>query len=232
MVEAKQKRELDKKTVGEFAAQLVKDGMVIGLGTGSTTAYAIKKIGERIKEEKIRVLGVATSHQTEILAASSGIPITTLAEHSTLDLTIDSADQVDRKLQLIKGGGAAHTKEKIIALSSKRFIVIVDESKVVKVLNRAVPLEVIPFARVFVEKQILKLGGKPSLRIAAASEKAGPIITDNGNFIIDADFGEIHDAKKLEFKLNQIAGIVENGLFTMDKEVYVGRNGKVIQLKK
>lgn len=225
-----QKRELDKKAVGEFAAQLVEEGMIIGLGTGSTTAYAIKKIGERIKEEKIRVLGVATSYQTEILAASVGIPITTLAEHSTLDLTIDSADQVDHKLQLIKGGGAAHTKEKIVALSSKRFIVIVDESKVVKVLNRAVPLEVIPFARVFVEKQISKMGGKPRLRIAGASSKAGPVITDNGNFIIDADFGEIRDAKRLESQLNQIAGIIENGLFTMDKEVYVGRDGKVVQL--
>lgn len=225
-------KELDKKIAGEFAAQLVEDGMVIGLGTGTTTAYAIRKIGERIRKEKICIMGVATSHQTEILASETGIPLTTLAEHPSLDLTIDGADQVDPNLHLIKGGGAAHTKEKIVALSSKRLIVVVDESKVVRVLSRAVPLEVIPFARAFVEKQVARLGGKASLRIASASEKAGPVISDNGNFIIDADFGKIRDARKLELKLNEIEGIIGHGIFTMENEVYVGRKGEVMPLKR
>ena len=227
----KEKRELDKKIVGEFAAKLVKDGMVIGLGTGSTTAYAIKKIGGRIRREKISVLGIATSHQAEMMALSSGIPLTTLEEHPVVDLTIDGADQVDPNLHLIKGGGGAHTKEKIVALASKRFVVVVDERKVVKVLSRAVPLEILPFARAFVEKQIARLGGSAHLKMAKA-EKAGPIISDNGNFIVDADFGEIRDAKKLDRDLNQIEGIIAHGVFTIKNEVYIGKNGKVVQLKK
>ncbi len=208
-----------KQAAGEHAARLVKNGMVVGLGTGSTTAYAIKELGRRITDG-LQILGVPTSYQSAFLAAECGIPSTTLDEHPVLDMDIDGADQVADFIA-IKGGGAAHTREKIVALSSNNFVVVVDESKCVDILNHPVPLEVLPFARKLVIKQVAQIGGKAEVRMGV--NKDGPVISDSGNFIIDADFGAIDDPVSLDEKLSQITGIVEHGIFTKVDTVLVGK---------
>ncbi|MDO9097200.1 MAG: ribose-5-phosphate isomerase RpiA [Candidatus Methanoperedens sp.] len=215
-----------KQTAGELAAQLVKDGMVVGLGTGSTVAYAIKELGRRVASG-LKILGVPTSYQSAFLAAENGIPLTTLDEHPVLDIAIDGADQI-AKFIAIKGGGAAHTREKIVALSAKKFIVVVDSSKVTDVLNLPVPLEVLSFARKLVEKQVAGLGGKVKLRMGV--NKDGPVISDNGNFIMDADFGEIYDPASLDKALSQCTGIVEHGLFTKVDVVYIGKKDGSVEI--
>ena len=213
-----------KQAAGESAAQLVKNDMVIGLGTGSTTAYAIKELGKRVADG-LEILGVPTSYQSAFLAAGCGIPLTTLDEHPVLDIDIDGADQI-ADFTAIKGGGGAHTREKIVAMSSGKFVVVVDESKVADVLNHPVPLEVLPFAHKLVIKQLADLGGKAKLRMGV--NKDGPVISDNGNFIMDADFGTIEDPADLGEKLSQCAGIVEHGIFTEVDMIYVGKkNGSV-----
>ncbi|HEY9205842.1 MAG TPA: ribose-5-phosphate isomerase RpiA [Candidatus Methanoperedens sp.] len=208
-----------KQAAGEHAARLVKNGMIVGLGTGSTTAYAIKELGRRIADG-LQILGVPTSYQSAFLAAECGIPLTTLDEHPVLDMDIDGADQVADFIA-IKGGGAAHTREKIVALSSNNFVVVVDESKCVDILNHPVPLEVLPFARKFVIKRVADIGGKAEIRMGI--NKDGPVISDNGNFIIDADFGVMDDPISLDEKLSQITGLVEHGIFTKVNTVLVGK---------
>ncbi len=215
-----------KQAAGEHAAQLVKNDMVVGLGTGSTAAYAIKELG-RLVSEGLEILGVPTSYQSAFLATECGIPLTTLEEHPVLDIDIDGADQV-AGFTAIKGGGAAHTKEKIVALSSKRFALVVDESKCSDILNHPVPLEVLPFARQLVVKQIAELGGKAELRMGI--NKDGPVISDNGNFIIDADFGEIDEPTTLDKKLSQCTGVVEHGIFTKVDVIYIGKNDGSVEI--
>ncbi len=216
-----------KQAAGEKAAHLVKTNMVVGLGTGSTTAYAIKELGRRVASG-LKILGVPTSYQSAFLAAENGIPLTTLDEHPVLDIAIDGADQI-AKFAAIKGGGAAHTREKIVALSAKKFVVVVDESKVADILNHPVPLEVLPFARKLVEKQVAKLGGKAQVRMGDKTPylntgtKDGPVISDNGNFIMDADFGEIDDPVSIDGELSQCVGVVEHGIFTKLDAVYIGK---------
>ena len=161
-----------KVTAGECAAGLVEDGMVVGLGTGSTTAYAIKELGRRVAEG-LDILGIPTSYQSSFLGAQNGITLTTLDEHPEIDLDIDGADQISG-FTAIKGGGAAHTREKIVALSSKKFVVVVDESKCSDILSHPVPIEVLPFALKLVIKQLAELGGKAELRIGV--RKDGPVI--------------------------------------------------------
>lgn len=209
-----------KKAAGEQAAAIVEDGMVVGLGTGSTAAFAIEALGRRIKAG-LHIKGIPTSYQSEMLAVNCGIPITSLAQVPLVDLALDGADQVDRNLYVIKGGGAAHTNEKIIACSARRFIVLVDHKKVVDILDHAVPLEVIPKALALVTRQVNELGGKPVLRMAV--KKDGPVITDNGNFVVDADFGQINDPESLAVKLSGCIGVIEHGIFDNVHEVYVGR---------
>lgn len=208
-----------KKIAGESAVNLVKNGMVVGIGTGSTVYWTIKKLGNLVKNG-LEILGVPTSYQTEILAIECEIPLTTLAEHPDLDIAIDGADQVDSNLNAIKGGGAAHTREKVVACSAKKLVLVVTKEKVVPKLNHFVPLEVLPYARPLVEKQIKKLGGNPILRLGKS--KYGPVITDNGNFIIDAHFGIIKEVKKLDNALSKCVGIVEHGIFTNADEVHIG----------
>lgn len=210
-----------KKLVGHEAAKLVNDGDVIGLGTGSTTHYFIEKLGDRMKKEELKILGIPTSYQSFFLARNWGIPLTTLEEHD-LDLAVDGADEVDPHLNLIKGGGAAHTLEKIVDASAEKFVVVVDESKIVKKLGAfPVPVEVIPQALRAVEEQVKKMGGAPKLRMA--QRKDGPVITDNGNLVVDIDFGLIEQPGELEIRLNSIPGVVENGIFTgMADKVIVG----------
>jgi len=223
-----------KQAAGEKAAQLVKNNMVVGLGTGSTTAYAIKELGRRVASG-LKILGVPTSYQSAFLAAESGIPLTTLDEHPVLDIAIDGADQI-AKFAAIKGGGAAHTREKIVAQSAKKFVVVVDESKVADVLDRPVPLEVLPFARKLVEKQVAELGGKTHVRLGDKTPylntgtKDGPIISDNGNFIMDADFGKINDPLSLDNALSRCTGIVEHGIFTRVDAVYTGKKDGSVEI--
>ena len=218
-----------KKRVGYEAAKLVKDGDVVGLGTGSTTHYFIEKLGLRIKNEEITILGVPTSYQSFFLGRDSGIQITTLEEHD-VDIAVDGADEVDPKLNLIKGGGAAHTIEKIVDESAKKFVVIVDGSKIVNELGRfPVPVEVIPQATRTVKEHLLNMGGIPQLRMA--ERKDGPVVTDNGNFIYDVKF-TIKNPKKLEIELNTIPGVVENGIFSqIVDEVIVGRDTGIEYIK-
>ena len=215
-----------KQAAGEKAAQLVKDNMVVGLGTGSTTAYAIKELGKRAASG-LKILGVPTSYQSAFLAAENGIQLTTLDEHPMLDMDIDGADQI-ANFAAIKGGGAAHTREKIVAQSAKKFVVVADESKVAEVLNHPVPLEVLPFARKLVVKHVAELGGKAVVRMGV--NKDGPVISDNGNFILDADFGEIADPASLDKELSQCTGIVEHGIFTKVDVVYIGKKDGSVEV--
>lgn len=221
-----------KRNAALEAVKHVKDGFVIGLGSGSTAAYAIEAIGDRIKKEKLRIYGVPTSYQAFTLAVKHKIPITTLEEHPILDLTIDGADQIDEKLNLIKGMGGALAREKIVASASKKLIIVADESKKVKILgekNHPVPIEALPFAVPFVTRKIKEIGGSSLLR--EGTKKVGPVITDNGNVIIDAYFGLIQEPKELEQKLKFIPGIAETGLFIkMANVAYIGKRSGIEKL--
>lgn len=203
-----------KQEVGKAAAQRVKSGSIIGLGTGSTTAYAIEFIGERLKNGEIKdIKGIPTSFQASVLAKKFGIPLTTLDEVDHIDIAIDGADEVDPNKNLIKGGGAAHTREKIVDSLAQEFIVVVDSSKIVDRLGSTflLPVEVLPMAMTPVMRAIQKLGGKPELRMGV--KKAGPVITDQGNLVIDVKFDSIDNPAELEKTLNNIPGVLENGLF-------------------
>jgi len=223
-----------KRNAASEAVKHVKDDFVIGLGSGSTAAYAIEEIGNRIKREKIRVSAVPTSYQAFMLAVEHGIPITTLEEHPTLDLTIDGADQIDDELSLIKGMGGALAREKIVASASKKLVIVADERKKVKFLgesNHPVPIEVIPFATPIVMHRIKEMGGKPFLR--ESNKKVGPVITDNGNIIIDVNFGLVYEPAELNHKLKGIPGVVETGLFVkMADLIYLGERSGVRKLEK
>jgi ribose 5-phosphate isomerase A len=223
-----------KRNAALEAVKHVENGFVIGLGSGSTVAYAAEEIGKRIKAEKLCVKAVPTSYQAFMLAVENGIPITTLEENPTLDLTIDGADQIDENLNLIKGMGGALTREKIVAAASKTLIIIADERKKAKILGengQQVPIEVLPFSAPFVARKLSELGGKPKIR--EGTGKVGPVVTDNGNFIIDVDFGPIENPSKLDAKLKRIPGIVETGLFVdMADLVYLGKLDKVERLKR
>lgn len=223
-------REEAQKKASVEAVKHIKDGFTIGLGSGSTVAYALQEIGKRIQQRKLRILGVPTSHQTMMLAVHCGIPITTLNEHPQLDLTIDGADQIDRQLNLIKGMGGALTREKIVASATKQFVIVADETKLTEKLgaNCAVPVEVLPFALPTVAPKMRAMGGKPVLR--EAKGKVGPVVTDNSNFIVDVDFGPINTPKKLDSKLKSIPGVIETGLFVqMADIVYVGTRVGTVQ---
>jgi len=224
--------EEEKRNAALEAVKHVKDGFIVGLGSGSTVAYAIKEMGDKIKTEKIHIYGVPTSYQALMLAVKNGIPITTLEEHPTLDLTIDGADQIDDKLNLIKGMGGALAREKIVASASKKLIIVADESKKVKVLgenNHPVPIEALPIAAPVLMLKIKEISGRPILR--EGNRKVGPVITDNGNIIIDADFGLIHKPEELENKLKKLPGVVETGLFVkMANVAYIGKLSGVEKL--
>ncbi|MBO3458977.1 ribose-5-phosphate isomerase RpiA [Aetokthonos hydrillicola Thurmond2011] len=205
---------LMKQEVGKAAAAHVKSGSIVGLGTGSTTAYAIQYIGDRLKSGELNdIKGVPTSFQAEVLAKQYSIPLTTLDAIDHIDIAIDGADEVDPQKNLIKGGGAAHTREKVVDYLADQFIVVVDSGKLVDRLGSvfAVPVEVIPMAIAPVIQAIAKLGGKPELRMGI--KKAGPVITDQGNMVIDVKFDTIDDPVSLEKTLNNIPGVLENGIF-------------------
>jgi ribose 5-phosphate isomerase A len=215
------------------AVKHVKTGFVVGLGSGSTAAYAIEAIGERVRHGNLNVKGIPTSTQAFLLAVKHGIPVTTLDEHPVVDVDIDGVDQVDADLNLIKGMGGALAREKIVASASRLNVIIADVGKRVRVLgenNHPVPVEVLPFAVKLVQKHIEDLSGKPVLR--EGKGKVGPVITDNGNMIVDAIFGQITDAAGLEQRLKTIPGVVETGLFIgMTDVVYLGSSSGVERLE-
>lgn len=211
-----------KRLCGIEAAQDVKDGMIVGLGTGSTVHHTIVEIGRRIADEGMKILGVPTSIASEKLAIEVGIPLTDLDANPALDLTIDGADEFDAHRNLIKGGGGALTREKIVAHASKRMVVVADESKEVELLGStfALPVEVIGLGKQPVLNQIESLGAKATFRTV----QHGLSLTDNGNPIIDAKWDHIEAPLELERTLNMIPGVVECGLFLgMCDQVVVAR---------
>lgn len=223
-----------KQKAASEAVKHVKDEFIVGLGSGSTAALAITALGERIKNEGLKIMGVPTSYQAFLLAAECGIPVTTLDEHPVIDVTIDGADQLTPELFLIKGGGAALAREKIVASSSKQNIIIADEKKKVDFLglnNQFVPIEVLPFALSPVNYQLFRLGGKTVLR--EGIRKLGPVITDNGNIVLDVVFGEIKDPAKLQLTIKMIPGVVEVGLFVGLTDIaYVGTSCGLEKIEK
>ncbi len=204
-------RDLQKKNAGYRAAQYVKDGMVVGLGTGSTAKFAIQKIGDRIQEEDLDIVGIPTSVETAKRAKGAGIDMVELDEANKIDLTIDGADEVDPEKRLIKGGGGALLREKIIAYNSKRYIVIVDQSKKVDKLGIGfdLPVEILPKWSEGIADCIRRLGCEPELR----TYQEEVYRTDNGNNILDCDFGGIDEPEELSEELNTIPGVLEHGLF-------------------
>lgn len=203
-----------KRAVGRTAADQVNSGMIVGLGTGSTAVHMIARIGERIRAGELKnVVGIPTSFQGSVLARQHNIPLIGLDQVDRIDVAIDGADEVDPNHDLIKGGGAAHTREKIVDALADRFIVVIDESKLVDRLGSKfpVPIEVLPMAHAAVTRAVKELGGEPALRMAV--KKAGPVVTDQGNLVIDARFSSIPNPAELERDLNNIPGVLENGLF-------------------
>jgi len=200
-----------KRNAGERAAEAVDDGDVVGLGTGSTAAWTVRALGRRV-DAGLDVRGVPTGFQSRELARECGVPLTTLDDVDAVDVAVDGADQVDRETgALVKGGGAAHAREKVVDAAAERFLAVVDSTKVADGLDRAVPLEVLPSARRPVERAVRSLGGDPTLR--AAERKDGPVVTDNGNLVLDCAFGRIGDPAALAADLSAVPGVVEHGLF-------------------
>lgn len=212
-----------KKTAAIAAAQAVESGMVLGLGTGSTAFYLVNEIGRRMAEEGLRVSAMATSEKTAGQARALKIPLLSFADRTDIDLTIDGADEVlPGPLYLIKGHGGALLREKIVASSSRRMIVIVDESKIVAKLGAtmAVPVEVVPFGWESTQKKLQNLGAKTQLRI---TETGAPFVTDGGHYIVNCDFGAMEDPRETAHHLDHVVGAVEHGLFLkFASKVYVG----------
>ncbi len=214
-----------KQAVATAAVEQIKDGMVLGLGSGSTAALMIEALGAKLSAGELKdIVGVTTSFQGEVLASKLGIPLQSLSAVDRIDLAIDGADEVDPSFQLIKGGGACHVQEKLVATLAERFVVVVDSTKIVERLNLGfqLPVEVLPSAWTQVQNTLAKLGGNADLRMAV--RKAGPVITDQGNLVLDVSFdGGILDAEGLEKRINNIPGVLENGLFVnITDEVLVG----------
>jgi len=215
-----------KKIVADAAIKEVKSDMILGLGSGSTAALMIKSLADEIRSGKLQnIRGVATSFQSEVLALELDIPLIDLASVSQIDLAIDGADEVDPGFQLIKGGGACHVREKLVASKANKLLIVVDETKLVQNLNKSFPLpvEVLPNAWKQVQGVISEMNGSSSLRMA--TKKAGPVVTDQGNLILDVLFKDgIKNPKDIEMKINNIPGVLENGLFVdLTDKVLVGK---------
>ncbi len=219
-----------KRAVGQRVASMIAPGMVVGLGTGSTAALAIEALGERVKKEGLRILGVPTSFASERLAREVGIELTTLDQHPDLDIAFDGADEVDPNLTVIKGRGAAQTREKIVAAQAKQFIVLVDESKMVDVLGTKMPLpiEIVPMAATPIMNKLRQMGAEPELRMGL--KKDGPVVSDQGLWILDAMFDKITNPEHVNTVLLHTPGVVDHGLFIgMATEVLVGKNDGTVE---
>ena len=214
-----------KQAVAEAAVEQIRDGMVLGLGSGSTAALMIQALGAKLRRGDLNdIVGVTTSFQGEVLAAELGIPLKSLNAIDRIDLAIDGADEVDPSFQLIKGGGACHVQEKLVARRADRFVVVVDSTKLVDTLNLGflLPVEVLPGAWRQVQGQLKEMGADAQLRMAV--RKAGPVVTDQGNVVLDAKFvGGITNPAALEKEINNLPGVLENGLFVdITDQVLVG----------
>lgn len=201
----------EKQNAGFRAAEYIEDGMVVGLGTGSTAKHAVEKLGERVKKERLDIVAVPTSKNTKVMAQNFGIPLTTLDEVHKIDITIDGADEVDPDKNLIKGGGGALLREKMVAFETEYVIIIVDPSKMVEKLgvDFDLPVEITPHWKNATIRRVENLGCNSNLRM----NKNSLFKTDNHNYIIDCSFESIEDPKTLSQKLNNIPGVIENGLF-------------------
>jgi ribose 5-phosphate isomerase A len=215
-----------KQEAAEVAAGLVESGMIVGLGTGSTAKFAVEALGQRVKDG-LHIIGIPTSETTARQARSVGIQISSLAEHTEVDLTIDGADEIQHgTLDLIKGHGGALLREKVVASASRRLIIIADESKLVDQLGTrfALPVEVVPFGWQATERKLQQLGSHTKLR-PGSDEK--PFVTDGGNFIIDCSFSPIAAPAVLDQELNSVVGVVEHGLFLKmtSRAIVAGQDG-------
>ena len=220
-----------KTAVAEAAVNKIESGMVVGLGSGSTAALMIKSLAHFMNSKKLNnIKGVPTSFQSEVLALELGIPLIDLASVEQIDLAIDGADEVDPGFQLIKGGGACHVREKLVASKANKLLIVVDETKMVQKLNKGFPLpvEVLPNAWTQVKDLISEMNGQSTLRMA--TKKAGPVVTDQGNLILDVLFYDgINNPKDVEMSINNIPGVLENGLFVdLTDKVLVGKIDKNI----
>ncbi len=229
--------ELGKKKAAIKAVEdNIKKNMIVGIGSGSTVVYAVQKLGELNKEKSLNLKCIPSSFQAYQLIIENGLDLVSLEQFPQIDIDFDGADEVDEDLNLIKGGGGCLVQEKILASNSKKLIIIVDFRKnsgcLGKNWKKGVPIEVIPMAYYPIMAKFKNLGGNPKLRMAQS--KSGPLITDNGNFIIDVDFGEINKPTELDQKIKNIPGVVDTGIFNdMASKVYVGtREGGVLILER
>jgi ribose 5-phosphate isomerase A len=220
----------EKEAAARASLRFVKDGHVVGLGTGSTAAYFIKLLAEEVKRG-LRVHGIPTSDRSRELAESLGIPLTTLDECQEIAVTVDGADEVDPQLRLIKGGGGAMLREKIVASATKQLVIVADASKQVPMLGKfPLPVEVIRFAQALVAKRITTLGAVVSVRKNADGT---PYVTDENNYVLDCRFGEIRDADTLARELSEMPGVVEHGLFIgMASVVLLARGSEIVELRR
>ena len=225
-----EKEEL-KKLAGEKAVEHIEDGMIVGLGTGSTVEYTLRKLGTLVRDG-LKIKGIPTSIHTQRIAKEEKIPLTTLEENPVIDVTIDGADEVDSDISLIKGGGGALLREKVIAFNSKKVIIVIDDSKVVKALgiDFPLPVEVVKFGWTSTKKTLEDFGCNVELRKIMGEE---PFITDNSNYILDCEFERIAEPEQLEIDMNNSPGVVENGLFIgLVDEVIVGGKQGILTLDK
>lgn len=213
------------KALSSDTLKLVNDNYVLGLGSGRAATALVRSLSSYLKEKNIRVKAVPTSLQIKLEAEKGGISIIEADQIEHIDIVFDGADQIDEERNMIKGGGGALLREKILINVAKKVVIVADESKFVKKLNRSVPIEVHPFARNIAAKQIQKYGGKPVLRTI---ERGYPFVTENGNIILDSDFGAISNPKELAEKIIQIPGVIEVGIFTRKPDIIykVKDNGK------
>ena len=218
----------EKDAAAKASLRYVNDGDIVGLGTGSTAAFMVRALAEKVRAG-LKIVGIPTSKRTEELAASLGIAVTTLDEYQDINVTIDGADEFDSQLRLIKGGGGALLREKIVASASRKLVIIADSSKQASKLGRfPLPVEVIPFAEKLVARKIVAMGAQVKLR---EYEYGNPFVTDEGHHILDCHFGEIDDPEKIGSELSFMPGIVEHGLFlNMASVVVVGKADGVVEL--
>lgn len=226
----REKNDQEKVAAARASLQFIQDGQVVGLGTGSTAAHFIKLLAEKVKNG-LRVRGIPTSVRSGELAQSLGIPLTTLDECQEIAVTVDGADEVDPQLRLIKGGGGAMLREKIVASATKQLVIVADASKQVPVLGKfPLPVEVIRFAQALVAKRIKMLGAEVRVRTGTDGK---PFVTDENNHILDCHFGQIRDADELARQLSDMPGVVEHGLFIgMASVVLFARGSEIVELRR
>jgi len=218
----------EKREVGIAAAEHVRSGMALGLGSGSTVYFFLEELGRRVKSG-LEVVGIPTSERTAALARDFGIPLATFDERQELDMAVDGADEVDSQFNLVKGHGGALLREKIIAMAARRLVIVVDSSKLSPALgtNMTLPVEVVPFASALAQKRLERLGARPELRMDGDK----PYVTDNANWILDCGFAPMADPARLEAEINRVPGVMENGLFIgLASEVIVARGGSIERL--